>query len=246
MRGKCQGTCKPGSVSPPCGQMGDHSSRRRIAPPLKRPTRATSRNRPICHPYSVLHPVGFAVPSLLPAARCALAAPFRPYLLRRPAVCFLWHFPWPGRTATAGRYPAPSFRGARTFLASHRCKPRPPGPLTLRAYRSIAGAGATATSSLARHSPSTMPSIVSGRKRRWKAITALSGRRSRHSRTVRARAGSRRRSRTGRSGRGSGLAARGGGWRAPPTGTVRPDLPCAPGRCPNGRRHCRGRCRAVP
>ena len=31
-------------------------------------------------PYSVLLPVGFAVPSLLPRTRCALTAPFHPYL----------------------------------------------------------------------------------------------------------------------------------------------------------------------
>src|SRR5688572_21601779 len=31
-------------------------------------------------PYSVLLPVGFAVPSLLPEPRCALTAPFHPYL----------------------------------------------------------------------------------------------------------------------------------------------------------------------
>src|SRR5262249_8471301 len=30
-------------------------------------------------PYSVLLPVGFAVPLLLPRARCALTAPFPPY-----------------------------------------------------------------------------------------------------------------------------------------------------------------------
>jgi len=30
-------------------------------------------------PYSVLHPVGFTVPTPLPGPRCALAAPFRPY-----------------------------------------------------------------------------------------------------------------------------------------------------------------------
>ena len=33
----------------------------------------------MCRPYSVLLPVGFAVPLLLPATRCALTAPFRPY-----------------------------------------------------------------------------------------------------------------------------------------------------------------------
>jgi len=30
-------------------------------------------------PYSVLLPVGFAVPVLLPGPRCALTAPFHPY-----------------------------------------------------------------------------------------------------------------------------------------------------------------------
>jgi hypothetical protein len=30
-------------------------------------------------PYSVLLPVGFAVPSTLPPTRCALTAPFHPY-----------------------------------------------------------------------------------------------------------------------------------------------------------------------
>ena len=47
-------------------------------------------------PYLILLPVGFAVPSPLPAARCALTAPFHPYPPlpeRWRAVCFLWHFP---------------------------------------------------------------------------------------------------------------------------------------------------------
>src|SRR5690606_30558879 len=49
-------------------------------------------------PYSVLLPVGFALPLPLPVARWALTPPFHPYraLPRRTgtAVCFLWHFPW--------------------------------------------------------------------------------------------------------------------------------------------------------
>ena len=49
-------------------------------------------------PYSVLLPVGFAVPPPLPGARCALTAPFHPCPRAarsgRAAVCFLWHFPW--------------------------------------------------------------------------------------------------------------------------------------------------------
>src|SRR5680860_563348 len=69
------------------------------------------------YPYSVLLPVGFALPSLLPRTRCALTAPFHPYPLEpegkggRFAFCGTF----PG-VAPAGRYPAPCFRGARTFL----------------------------------------------------------------------------------------------------------------------------------
>ena len=69
------------------------------------------------HPYSVLLPVGFTMPLLLPGARCALAAPFRPcprgalrHLAR--AVCFLWHFPWgrPRRSLAGTVFPwSPDF-----------------------------------------------------------------------------------------------------------------------------------------
>ncbi|CAN0434149.1 unnamed protein product, partial [Ectocarpus sp. 13 AM-2016] len=43
----------------------------------------------------VLLPVGFTLPSLSPETRCALTAPFHPYLsdTSGQAVCFLWHFP---------------------------------------------------------------------------------------------------------------------------------------------------------
>ena len=45
-------------------------------------------------PYLVLLRVGFALPAALLRQRCALTAPFHPYLsLADPAVCFLWHFP---------------------------------------------------------------------------------------------------------------------------------------------------------
>jgi len=37
----------------------------------------------VCRPYSVLLPVGFALPSPLPATRCALTAPFHPCSIRR-------------------------------------------------------------------------------------------------------------------------------------------------------------------
>ena len=44
--------------------------------------------------YSVLLPVGFAMPFPLPKTRCALTAPFHPYpAVAGEAVCFLWHCP---------------------------------------------------------------------------------------------------------------------------------------------------------
>jgi hypothetical protein len=62
--------------------------------PKRRRARARRTSR---RPYSVLLPVGFAVPPALPPARCALTAPFHPYrgkTLRAAAVCSLWHYPW--------------------------------------------------------------------------------------------------------------------------------------------------------
>jgi len=69
------------------------------------------------YPYSVLLPVGFAVPSLLPKTRCALTAPFHPYPRRRLRLRGRFAFcgTFPG-VAPAGGYPAPCFQGARTFL----------------------------------------------------------------------------------------------------------------------------------
>src|SRR5688572_16302538 len=63
--------------------------------------------------YLVLLPVGFAVPEPLPAPRCALTAPFHPCRskLRRSVLCGTVP-----EITLAGRYPAPSSRGARTFL----------------------------------------------------------------------------------------------------------------------------------
>jgi hypothetical protein len=76
----CQTACKPGSVR--TRVRDDHSSGTHLAMRLTRPTRTAGRERPCAlrrhRPYSVLLPVGFTLPPLLPGARCALAAPFRP------------------------------------------------------------------------------------------------------------------------------------------------------------------------
>jgi hypothetical protein len=70
-----------------------------------------------------LHAVGFAMPRLSPAGRCALTAPFHPCLcsFEPSAVCFLLHFPSPviaPLRGCSGGWALPttvSFR-ARTFL----------------------------------------------------------------------------------------------------------------------------------
>ncbi len=125
-------------LSPPSRTMDDHSSGTPVAGRLTRPTRATTRKHarprsseegPACRPYAVLLPVGFAVPDPSPDPRCALTAPFHPYRSmpcgdRRSALCGTF----PG-VAPAGRYPAPCFRGARTFLpaVSRRAAIQPSG-----------------------------------------------------------------------------------------------------------------------
>ena len=124
-----QPACKPGSVGhrPFARTTRDgHSSGTMFAHGLEQPTRTAGltspcgviafANSPRCRPYSVLLPVGFTMPVPLPEPRCALAAPFHPYLLalsgeKRFVLCGTF----PGVTP-AGRYPAPHVDGARTFL----------------------------------------------------------------------------------------------------------------------------------
>ena len=110
---------------------GSHSSGTMLAHRLAQPTRMTGpetgcgRRSTPRHPYSVLLPVGFTLPSLLPATRWALTPPFHPYpagsVARQRAIQQAGRFPFCGTfpgVAPAGRYPAPCFRGARTFLTS--------------------------------------------------------------------------------------------------------------------------------
>ena len=92
--------------------MGDHSSRRRIAPPLQQPTRATSRNLAHMPPLFGLAPGG--VYHAAAVTGCAVRS-YRTLstLPHRNAVdCFLWHFPWgrPRRPLTGTVYPwSPDF-----------------------------------------------------------------------------------------------------------------------------------------
>src|SRR5665213_3568200 len=73
--------------------------------------------------YSVLLPMGFAVPPSLPKARCALTAPFHPYRSQnatqpwRSVLCGTVPEASPREgLSPAGCYPAPFVHGARTFL----------------------------------------------------------------------------------------------------------------------------------
>jgi len=58
-------------------------------------------------PYSVLHPVGFTVPALLPGPRCALAAPFQPCPCKPGGILSVALSLTPARVEAAGCYPAP-------------------------------------------------------------------------------------------------------------------------------------------
>ncbi len=88
-----QPACKPGSVRHRLLAQtirDGHSSGTMFAHGLEQPTRTAGltsprgviacANSPLRRPYSVLLPVGFTMPAPLPDPRCALTAPFHPYL----------------------------------------------------------------------------------------------------------------------------------------------------------------------
>ena len=96
-------TCKPNSVCLAAGRSflwATHYCGAQATYPEVVAHRAGTRPRrspKACQeipPYLVLLRVGFALPAALLRRRCALTAPFHPYLsLAARAVCFLWHFP---------------------------------------------------------------------------------------------------------------------------------------------------------
>ena len=105
-----QTTCKPGSVSvmPETDSTDDgYSSGMPVTRHLLQPTRTSLAGSPVlikqlC-PYMVLLRMGFTLPGLSPALRCALTAPFHPYQT------YVWRFVFCGTfpgVAPAGRYPA--------------------------------------------------------------------------------------------------------------------------------------------
>ena len=166
--------CKPGSVL--AHARDGHSSGTFVAERLTRPTRTAAGNRH-CRPYLVLLPVGLAVPPSLPKARCALTAPFQPCPASKSDRRFAFCCAFPG-VASAGRYPAPCFRGARTFLSPSR------NALRRAAIRpsDVSGCGSgtrgmsisrSSAARMASHSASARPSIFAGRKWRWNASITM-------------------------------------------------------------------------
>ena len=63
----------------------DHSSSPTITGGVEQPTRRLRTGRPQTPPYLVLLRAGFSLPSALRRTRCALTAPFHPYLSTRTA-----------------------------------------------------------------------------------------------------------------------------------------------------------------
>jgi hypothetical protein len=152
------------------------------------------------HSYSVLLPVGFAVPLSLPIARCALTAPFHPYRgqyttqPRRSVLCGTVpeaRVPLAWGAIPAGRYPAPFVHGARTFLpgtlssiAGTAVRPTDDIAMAARSsrvkrrwYQGFRASGAGLVSINARNvssvDGSATPSTRAGRKWRWKAAITM-------------------------------------------------------------------------
>ena len=131
--------CKPGSVRAGCPACDGHSSGTPVARRLKQPTRTAMRKRiPGRLPAPVPSLFGFAPGGVYLANAVASAAvrsyrtlsPLLPWACRAPRTLrpagqrcaasgpekrFAFCGTFPG-VAPAGRYPAPCFRGARTFL----------------------------------------------------------------------------------------------------------------------------------
>ena len=112
--------------------LDSHSSRRIVTDTLKQPTR--ERRGPRHAPLFGLAPSGvYPATRRCPRARCALTAPFHPYLIPcgPSAVCSLLH--WSSARA-AQALPGTLPCGARTFLEAPESTSRLSGRLHLRFY----------------------------------------------------------------------------------------------------------------
>jgi hypothetical protein len=126
---------------------GSHSSRPAIADGLEQPTRKSSGSGQAILPYLVLLRVGFSLPLRLPATRCALTAPFHPYLRIRRSTGGIFSVALIRRTGFEPAPPAVNRHAAlwRPDFASHA----PNAPLRKRSAPARLPAGAHLIS----HSP---------------------------------------------------------------------------------------------
>ncbi len=118
----CQLACKPGSVwLRPRPERGSHSSGTALARRLVQPTRMTGLETGWSACALRVIPIRFCSRWGFPCRRCCqrrgglLPHPFTLTRLEAGRFAFCGTFP---EVALAGRYPAPCFRGARTFLTS--------------------------------------------------------------------------------------------------------------------------------
>jgi len=143
-----QPACKPGFVGHralACTIRDGHSSGTTFARCLEQPTRTAGPTSPAmlsptanisrCHPYSVLLPVWFAMPSPLPATRCALTAPFHPYLLRGEGGSFSVALSLGSPPPGVIRHRMSMEPGLSSPAAFRLMRERPSGRLTRHAWR---------------------------------------------------------------------------------------------------------------
>ena len=131
----CQLACKPGSVwLRPSPERGSHSSGTGLAPGLLQPTRMTGPETGWTACAARVIPIRFCSRWGLPCRPCRHGRGGllpHPFTLTSRGRRFAFCGTFPG-VAPAGRYPAPCFRGARTFLTLRPfdpCKARLPGQL---------------------------------------------------------------------------------------------------------------------
>lgn len=173
----CQGACKPGSVPIAVSPRGPAARGQPFVSAVRcRAAQAANpglsgRNAPAFarDPYLALLRVGFAVRALLPAPRCALTAPFQPYLSKRGG---LLSVALSLRLPAAGVTRHPCFVEPGLSSNTLRCT-RLPGPLASSYLVRPRSRSKSNRKRIARTCPSTSPSIFSGRQRRWNASTAL-------------------------------------------------------------------------
>ncbi len=120
-------------------QRGDHSSRSRIAPGLKQPTRGSQRPLlrarriragPALPSYLALLHAGFSVPRMSPSGRWALTPPFHPYQMRSTETGGLPVFPKAcrrGASITGGLFSVALSVAAPFECAFAHPRTQPPG-----------------------------------------------------------------------------------------------------------------------